>query len=252
MMNKLACLLFFLSALAHSAPLELVTLNYPPYAYQVDDQVQGIAVDLVQEVFDALEQPIQISVLPWARSLKYVETGKADGIFTVFKTPERETFLDYSREVLLPQVIALYAKSDTPVAYQGQLAELAPHMIAAVHKVSYGKTFDQAVASGQLPNIRLTYSGDKAMALLLSGRVRLLVSHRYGALYSASRMAGVDAITELRPELENVASFIAFSKQNKLTLLRDQFDAELVKMKQDGRYQRIIDAYFERQSRPNE
>lgn len=247
-MNKLACLLLCISTLAHSAPLELVTLTYPPYAYQANNQVQGIAVDIVKEAFDSLGQPINISVLPWARALKYVQSGKADGIFTVFKTPEREVFLDYSTEVLLPQVIALYVKSDTPVVYQGQLAELAPYMIAAVHKVSYGKTFDQAVASGLLTNIRLTYSGDKAMELLLSGRVMLLVSNRYGALDSASRMAGIDAITELRPELENVASFIAFSKQNNLAALRGKFDAELTKMKQDGRYQRIIDAYFERQS----
>ncbi|MFO6424552.1 substrate-binding periplasmic protein [Motilimonas sp. KMU-193] len=247
-MNKLACLLLCISTLAHSATLELVTLTYPPYAYQANNQVQGIAVDIVKEAFDSLGQPINISVLPWARALKYVQSGKADGIFTVFKTPEREVFLDYSTEVLLPQVIALYVKSDTPVVYQGQLAELAPYMIAAVHKVSYGKTFDQAVVSGLLTNIRLTYSGDKAMELLLSGRVMLLVSNRYGALDSASRMAGIDAITELRPELENVASFIAFSKQNNLAALRGKFDAELTKMKQDGRYQRIIDAYFERQS----
>lgn len=71
-------------------PLRIVTLEYPPYIETKNSQVSGIAVNLVREIFNNLETPIEITVLPWARALNYIETGEADAILTIFKTPQRE------------------------------------------------------------------------------------------------------------------------------------------------------------------
>ncbi|WP_325205871.1 hypothetical protein [Vibrio sp. 03_296] len=60
--------------------LEIVTLEYPPYIETRDDVVSGVAVTLVEHAFAKLQQPIKITVLPWARALNYVESGQADAI----------------------------------------------------------------------------------------------------------------------------------------------------------------------------
>lgn len=97
-------LALFLCSLSYcvSAQIKLVTLEYPPYITKEGKEVSGVAVELVERVFNKLGKPIKIDVLPWGRAIEYMRIGKADGIFTAFKTPERETFTVYINQVMTP------------------------------------------------------------------------------------------------------------------------------------------------------
>lgn len=78
-----------------------MTLHYPPYIYEESGSLKGVAVEIIQEVFSRMNQPINISVLPWARAIKQIQSNQADGIFTIYKTEDREKFVDFSLEPLL-------------------------------------------------------------------------------------------------------------------------------------------------------
>ncbi|WP_077600075.1 substrate-binding periplasmic protein [Salinivibrio kushneri] len=103
-------LLLGMIGLVHAATptVRLVTLEYPPYIQTSDGSLDGVAVRVVRQTFSKLGYEVEIEVLPWARALYQVRTGLADGIFTIFKTPEREAFLDYSQQVLFQQGIRLF------------------------------------------------------------------------------------------------------------------------------------------------
>lgn len=244
MVNQMFYLLlvyFLLIANTASAKvLELVTLQYPPYAYQEQGEVKGVAVDLIQEAFRRMKQPIRISVLPWARAIYQIEQGQSDAIFTIYKTKERALFADYSNEVLIQQSVALFVRKDSAIAFNGQLSQLANYRIGAVRKVSYGEVFDRAVLTGQLASLDITDTGEQNMKKLLQGRFDILVSNKLGAQYILQQMGQTEKVKMLLPEIEYIPSYLAFSKKNNLQATRDQFDAVLGEMKRDGSYAKIV------------
>ncbi len=240
--------IYLLSPLLHAAPLKLVTLQYPPYAYQQGDKVEGLAVKIVEEAFKRIQQPVEIQILPWARAIAYVESGKVDAIFTAYKTTEREQFADYSNEVLIDQFVTMFVKSDSSISFDGDLNKLSDYQFGTVRKVSYGNIFDTAVKDGILKNIQYAKMGEMNIKKLLAGRFDILVSNRYGALHILKQTNSLDKVKELRPELQSIPSYIAFSKKNELVEIRNQYDLALKQMKTDGSYQDIIGTFFNQQS----
>ena len=233
----------FLVIASFANPLKLVTLQYPPYEYEENGKITGIAVDIVEEVFKRMEQPITIKIYPWARAIRYIEKGTADAIFTAYKTSERETFADYSTEILMPQVVSLFVKKDSPIVFDGKLSKLSQYSFGLVRKISYGKALDSAVKDGVLKKIEITSNGKQNAQKLLGGRFDILVSNKYGALYIFKQLNKLNMIQELSPELQSIPSYIAFSKKQNLSAIRDKFDIILKQMKNDGSYKKIIDSY---------
>ena len=229
---------------ASARTLELVTLQYPPYEYAEEGEVKGFVVDIVTEVFRRMQQPIHISLLPWARSIQMIENGTADAIFTAYKTPEREAFADYSKEILMPQIISLFVLKESTIQFDGDFSKLANYRFGAVRKVSYGRIFDKAVTNGLIQTPDMANTGEKNIDKLLTERFDILVSNKYGALEILKKKGLTEQVKELKPAVENVPSYIAFSKQRNLTQVRDEFDAVLAEMKRDGTYERIIANYF--------
>lgn len=222
-----------------AADLHLVTLEYPPFEYREGGEVRGVAVDIVREAFRRMGHTVSIKVLPWPRVLWMVERGAADGFFTTYRTPEREVWADYSREELVPQVTSLFALRDAKIPYHGDLAELSGQAVGVVMKVSYGSRFDQAVRDKVLPRVLESVDGETNFRQLFAGRVSVVASNRDGAHFILRKMGKEAEVRELKPPLESVSSYIAFSKRNNHTALRDRFDRVLREMKADGTWERL-------------
>lgn len=223
-----------------AATLELVTLQYPPYQYEENGETKGFVVDIVKEAFRRLQQPIKITLMPWTRSIKMIEDGMADAIFTAYKTPERELFADYSKEILMPQAVSLFVLKDSTIKFDGDLYKLANYSFGVVSKVSYGDVFDNAVKNKTIKTPDTAYTGEQNIEKLLVGRFDILVSNKYGALDILKRKGVMDKVRELAPEVQAIPSFMAFSKKRNLSLMRDRFDEVLLGMKKDGSYERIM------------
>lgn len=222
-----------------AAEYHLVTLEYPPFEYQEGGEVRGVAVDLVREAFSRMGDTVSIKVLPWPRVLWLVENGAADGFFTTYRVPERERWADYSHEELVPQVTSLFSLRDAKIPYHGNLAELSGHPVGVVMKVSYGAKFDQAVQGRVLSRVLESVDGETNFRQLFAGRVDIIASNRDGARFILRRMGKDGEVRELKPPLENVPSYIAFSKRKHLAALRDRFDRVLREMKADGTWARL-------------
>lgn len=229
---------------ASARPLRLVTLEYPPYVYSKGDHVEGVATRVVKEAFTRINQPITIEILPWARSIRYVETGNADAIYTVFKTHERTQFADYIDQVLFDQAVSFFMKKGNTIKYQGDMASLKQYSFCVVIDISYGAKFDRAVKDKVLTKIYQTRSAQQCVKMLLQGRVDLWVNNLFGALWVAKSMGVSSEIVALEPAIQSTPSYIAFSKKNGLIDVRDKFDRAIQQMKQDGTYQSTVEDYF--------
>lgn len=224
--------------------IELVTLQYPPYIYQHQNEVIGIAVDIVKEAFNRMDKSVNITILPWLRALNMIKEGEAYGIFTIYKTEEREIFADFSNEILIEQIISLFIKYNSGISFDGNLLSLKNYKIGTVRGVSYGSKFDQAIQSKALKNFDEAGTGEQNILKLEAGRVDIIVSNKYGALEIIKNLKLEQKIKELSPEIESLPSYIAFSKKRQLSKIRDELDAKLKEMKEDGTYDKIINSYF--------
>ena len=224
-------------------PLELVTLQYPPYEYNENGEIRGIAVDIVKEVFKRMGQPISIKLYPWARALQMVKTGRADAIFTAFKNPEREKFAIYSNEVLILQTVSLFTLKHKNFILDENLSNITNYKTGIVHKVSYGKIFDAAIKDKRINKTIKFYTGELNFKRLLTGDLDFTVSNTYGGIYILNNNSVIDKVTILSPPIEEIPSHIAFSKKRNLLEVRDKFDKILSGMKTDGTYNKITKLY---------
>ena len=221
----------------------LVSLEFPPLEYQgADKSAQGAAVAVVREVMRRLGHEIDIKILPWTRSLRMMQRGEADAIFTAYKNPEREQFMFYGNEVLVEQVVALYARKGDPTVFKGDFASLKNKVIGVTSTISYGQLFDQATK-------RLALKTDAVDDLesnvrkLMRGRVDLLISNRFSAQTVLRTMSLTGKVVEVGPIVEKLPSYIAFSKARGHGGLRDNFDRVLREIRRDGTYERIMQSF---------
>lgn len=222
---------------------KMVTLDFPPLEY-ADDKgaAAGAAVELVREIMSEMRHNVAIDVLPWTRSLLLTKEGKADAIFTAYKNAEREAFLDFGNEILVPQVVSLYIKKGSKLTFKGDLKELRPYKIGTLNTISYGERFDKAKDNLKLQTERVE-GLDQNFKKLAAGRIDYVISNRYSAAVELDRLKLDGEVVELPQAVEITPSYIAFSKKNKLGALRDEFDKVLRGLKKSGRYHAILEKY---------
>jgi polar amino acid transport system substrate-binding protein len=234
-----------LSAAARAEPISMLTLDYPPYAFEENGLAKGIAVDLVIEALKRTGRSASVTVVPWARALDSAKNGDADGIVVAGKSPEREQILDYCRETLLEQSIVLFAQADSSLTFDGNLESIASLPIGVVSSVSYGAKFDAAVKNTTFQKLDPVSHSDLNARKLLGGRIDLMISNRYVGLWSLKKIDGLAKVKELSPPVEQILSYTAFSKKRDLGAVRDAFDAALKGMKADGSFAKIVAAYVQ-------
>ncbi|SIO36512.1 ABC transporter substrate-binding protein [Salinivibrio sp. ES.052] len=244
----LVVLLLGMTGVVHAATstIRLVTLEYPPYIQRSDGDLDGVAVRVVSQTFAKLGYDVEIEVLPWARALYQVRSGLADGIFTIFKNPEREAFLDYSKQILFHQGIRLIHRADVNVSNQViDSLDFQGYSVCVVNLVSYGSQMDAALTQNHFDQTFRLTRAPQCLRMLESGRARLWLSNYFGARILIKQMNLAD-IVEIHPHpIQETPSYIAFSKRRELSALRDQFDQAFAEMKANGEYQTIIDDFFD-------
>ncbi|WP_419905340.1 substrate-binding periplasmic protein [Kiloniella sp.] len=159
-----------------------VTADYPPYEYKQDEEVKGLFIDIIRECFKRMGYRLRVEVFPWSRIIRMGKEGEID-IFVAFKTKERETYLDFSRESVMDQTISFFAHKNADLVYSGDLSEFQDLRIGVVKDLSYGTKFDEAVVQNILKNIEVHKEGDYSLKKLHSRRLDLIISNRYGARY---------------------------------------------------------------------
>jgi polar amino acid transport system substrate-binding protein len=123
--------------------IQLAAFDYPPFYSEENGEVQGIAVELVRELFARMDIQTEIRMYPLKRALAYLEDGKADGLMILIKTAEREAYIHYTDPVLTVQGLIWTAadRKDVKVNFD-RLEDLIPYKIGVTLGYSYGQKFD--------------------------------------------------------------------------------------------------------------
>jgi|LGVE01.1.fsa_nt_gb polar amino acid transport system substrate-binding protein len=78
-----------------AAPSLTLTMGFgnsdvPPRKWKQDGQFVGLSLDIMQEVARRCQVTVEMKPYPWKRLLHYVQNGKIDGAFGVYRTPSND------------------------------------------------------------------------------------------------------------------------------------------------------------------
>jgi polar amino acid transport system substrate-binding protein len=241
--NTILIILLTFSVSSQAKVLQILTMENAPYSFTQNGKVKGIGVELVKEAFRRMDQPVQVSIAPWARAMEQIRNGTVDGLFNVYRTPERELFADYS-ELLQDETVVLFVRKNSPIEFRGDLAELSQHKFAAIRGYSYGRTFDKAVADNVINNIELMTLTEQSLRMLVMNRTDVVPSGRHVGKYYLYQRGLQDSVRELSPPLETVPTYLIFPKNSQLESIRQQFNKALQSMRNDDTYERIYQDFY--------
>ncbi|MDB0034764.1 transporter substrate-binding domain-containing protein [bacterium] len=231
--------------------LDIALVEYPPYEFSQNNEFDGMSVKLVQAVFEEMKQPINLSLLPWSRGLKFLKEGKIDGFFQVLVRPERREYIDYSQVVLIDELVSLFVVKDSIINFDGDFLTLSQYRFGARKDFSYGTIYDGAVESKVITKLILDVESEHLIRKLCTGELDILIGDQYAiyhlfnqiTLMKMSAVKRCKGIKHLSPNVQSMPAYMAFSKKRQLSHIRDQFDLVLAKMKRDGRYDEIINTW---------
>lgn len=237
--------LFPISYSVQGNTLQIGTFDFPPYEFKKDDVITGISVDIVKAVFNEMGINCEFIELPWSRALKYIKNGKIDGLFEVLWEAEREIFMDYAKEVLMPETASFFVLASSPIEYSGDMTPLYPYKVGVRQDFSYGPTFDYAIKNRKFQIIEKRTEAIKLLRMLNSAQIDLLIGDKYGTFYihQHSIIRQKRPIRRLQPDVEDTPSYMVFTKYRNLKKISNQFSKVLRQHKADGRYQSIIDQW---------
>lgn len=206
---------------AETNDLVVTGFQAPPYLYSGEDgQAAGLLVDLLQNASKTSGVGVEFVVTNWPRAQLATQQGRADLIFPVVHTPEREEWLAYPQEPIVQFEMAIFARKDSGLAFTGKAAEL--------HGLTIGK-----IAKGRMhPNFRaLEESGkakieqrDTVVQLLMAthhGRIDAFVAPRIMTLWTADRI-GMKTVAPFEDPIGVADIYLAFSKESSKEAMWDR------------------------------
>ena len=103
----------------------VVTEILPPYQfYQVNNELSGFSVEVMEEIFKITGDDIDLQVLPWARAYQTALTQPNTLIFSLSRSLAREKLFIWGGKLMKEDIYAwgLKVKFQTPITHIKQNA----------------------------------------------------------------------------------------------------------------------------------
>lgn len=165
----------FITKVSSACELSLgLSSDFPPYHSKREGQNwQGVTVDLAKEWVKRAGCELIIIELPWARSVKLLESGEIQLISHFTYTPERAEYAQFMGPHHIEK-IAFIANNQVSkeVNEPGSLAKFNGE-IGLTRGDKYGEKFDEYVLNNELVNIKLVdiRNNRDRIAMLQRGRL---------------------------------------------------------------------------------
>ena len=240
-----ALLLAFLIPILGARADKPVVLAAPegyPNTYVENGEIKGFFADLVREAFHRGNRAVEIRVLPWLRAIDAARYGHVDGMFVIFKSPEREPYFDYPAEPLIRfhETVFVRAGPGSPDSFD--LDQPYSRRIAIVSHSYHGPRVDPVLRSGRFPHLIEIDDYDTMVRMLTAGRIDLVIAVADPIAESAARLKLTDKIKRL-PDLDQVPAYLVFTKDHDMSAEKKIFEDGIRAMKADGTYDSLEKKY---------
>ncbi len=219
---------------------------YPPYSYDDNGRPAGIYVDILVEVFQKIPgYGVEIRMVPWARGLNLVKTGKGVALFPPYRTGDRLAWMQFPEPILQERVVVfgkksrLKAKTRWPEDFYGTTIGINTGWSL---EGMGGKAFVKAVNAGNI-KVQEAKSAEMHMKMIMADRNDFYIND---ILSDISPFQGSDPIVR-GPVATTNFGYLGFTRKIDrfpyIPDLIDAFNRAMQEMKASGRVDEIIDRY---------
>lgn len=222
-------------------PVVAVTDDYPPYTYLSQGKPAGLAIEVVNAMFEEAHVLGTIEFMPWRRAYQRGLDEPNVLVFTMSRTPEREALFKWVAPVFSTHV-RLYRLTQRTDVQAPSLDAAKRYTIGTVRGYASEKLLiDQGFQPGK--QLEQTSSEATSALMFLNGRFDLLCSNDV-VLADVLRRNGrtfaeVTPVLTLPPQFDEYMAFSRSTDDRVVEALR----AALVRLKQSGRYTAITAKY---------
>jgi len=191
-------------------PLRVMTDLWPPFRMEGENgRLQGLDIDLLDELSRRTGLRFEVQRAPWARGLAALEQGSADLMTGLARTPERERYIRYLDAPYYACSPRFYA-SPALAMRLNDYASLRGLRIGYVLESVYFQPFDDDQA---LDKVGVS-NESQLLEMLVRGRIDALVGTDCQVDYAllAPELAGRIVKAAFRPEART-ALYIGFSRK---------------------------------------
>lgn len=219
--------------------------DFPPYSFMQAGQIKGIDVEIIEEAARRSGLEVGVELYPWKRVLRMVETGEADGAFSLFRTPERSESFIFSRNPVHESVMGVFVSAGSQLGYDS-LDDLYGRTVFVPAGFAVSQRFDAAVDRGRINRVDVRNAEDGIQRLLLTDHA-YLVSNHDSVLYHSERMGVRYRIKPLFSLVRRRKAYLVMTRIKDGHTARkqefDRLDRELGRMIRDGTVARIVGSY---------
>ncbi|MGA7595233.1 MAG: transporter substrate-binding domain-containing protein, partial [Gallionella sp.] len=192
LLRLLALLIFAaasISSQAAPAPKSILVVlddNYPPYSFRgPDGRMQGILKDLWTLWQQRTGIAVDYKPMEWDQARATMESGQADVIDTIFETPERRKFYDFSRP---------YARIEVPVFFDKDIGGItdAASLKGFTVGVKDGDSCVSFLKAHGITTLRYYPSYETEVHAAVQHQIRLLCIDKPPAIYFFNREGAAD------------------------------------------------------------
>jgi polar amino acid transport system substrate-binding protein len=220
---------------APAAPIKLVSDVWPPFTDE--DKKPHEALDLVQGALQRAALRSTSTIMTFSAALAGLEQGKFDGSAALWKTPERERYLLFSKPYLENRLL-LVARKGESVAFS-RMAELRGKRLALTRGYGYGDAVTKA------PGVQIVYrdSDTECLRAVLAKEAdyllldELMVRHLY-AFYADK--ANELIVPGLAPIVRYPLHFALRKDYPNAAKIMADFDRNIERMMADGTYNVVL------------
>ncbi len=217
---------------AEEPPALLVMTDiWPPFRMQTGDgALSGLDIDLLDQLSQRTGLRFEVQRAPWARGLAALQSGKADLMTGLAKTPEREGYIDYLPQPYYACAPRFYATPAQAKALQSY-SQLASLTIGHVLESAYFEPFD----SDQQLRKTAVNTESQLLEMLVRGRLQTVIGTDCQVDYELrdARWNGRIAKAAFQPEARTDL-YIGFSRQRGLQVQYQKVNQALVQMQAEG------------------
>ncbi len=216
-MKKVCLLLFIVSGFLYSIDIEVVTEQYPPFNFEKDGFVQGVATEVVQAVLEELEIEKEIKVMRWGRAYRRATRRANVLIYSIGRTADREELFHWVG-IVAPLDIYLYSKSRGRSFDINKEDDLKHFSIGVVE----GDMRDQYFSLNKDLRIKRYKNSRELFNALVNKEIDLLPAAQLNFPYLVEHLGyNLDEFRELFfiEELSNEGLYMAFGKRTELKIV---------------------------------
>jgi polar amino acid transport system substrate-binding protein len=231
--------LFFIGFIgfASANKLNIMTEEYPPYNYTQDGKVTGLATDIVRDIASELNIKNSIKMMKWAKAYNIIQKKSNQVLFVMTRTDKREKLFKWVGPVAENKWVLFARKWNNLVINSLDDAKKVKRI--GTYKHDACETFLKDNGFKNLDSVSLDVQNVKK---LNANRIDLWIVGEIQGYFKAKQIRK-SHILEKVYDIKNTQLYIAFSKDTADSTI-NMWQSKLDKMKEDGRYKKILDRYL--------